>query len=208
LLADAGPIYTLSNQGTGSQIQYNYIHDMAASQWADYWIVAIYLDEGTSGYDVSHNVFSNAPSGVACNSCGTYTASDNTGSAASTISGAGIESAYSDIKSKTTIPLPVFSIASTGVEEFRNAASAANVRFSARVRGDELTIETPILGGMETSGRLSVYDPQGKLVARYSLEAAARGARTFAFPGKSEGRYLAVLDAAGSRYSTSFINLH
>jgi len=208
LLADAGPIYTLSNQGTGSQIQYNYIHDMAASQWADYWIVAIYLDEGTSGYDVSHNVFSNAPSGVACNSCGAYSASDNTGSAASTISGAGIESAYSDIKSKTTIPLPVFSTASTGVEESRNVASAANVRFSARVRGDELTIEAPLLGGAETSGRLSVYDPQGKLVARYSLEAVARGTRTFAFPGKPEGRYLAVLEAAGSRYSTPFINLH
>jgi hypothetical protein len=205
LLADAGPIYTLSNQGTGSQIQYNYIHDMAASQWADYWIVAIYLDEGTSGYDVSHNVFSNAPSGVACNSCGTYTASDNAGSAASTISGAGIESAYADIKSKTTIPLPVFSTASTGVEESRIATSAANVRFSARVHGDQLMIETSVLGSTEKKGQLSVYDPQGKLVARYSIGGAMRA---FAFAGKPDGRYLAVLEAAGSRFSAAFVNLH
>ncbi len=108
LLADAGPIYTLSNQGSGSEIQYNFIHDIAASKWADYWIVAIYLDEGTSGYDVSHNVFQNAPSGVACNSCGTYTESDNNGQSATTIANAGIESAYSDIKNKVTLPLPVF----------------------------------------------------------------------------------------------------
>ena len=145
---------------------------------------------------------------MACNSCGTYSASDNTGSAASTISGAGIESAYSDIKSKTTIPLPVFSTASTGVEESRVVASVANVKFTARLRGDELTIKAPLLGNAGMSGQLSVYDPQGKLVARYSLEAAARGTRTFAFPGKPEGRYLAVLEAAGSRYSTPFVNLH
>jgi len=110
LLADAGPIYTLSNQGSGSEIQYNYIHDMSASTWADYWIVSIYLDEGTSGYDVSHNVFVNAPNQVACNSCGTYTQSDNAGTSATTISGAGIEPAYSDIEKHLTIPLPDFSV--------------------------------------------------------------------------------------------------
>lgn len=108
LLSDAGPIYTLSNQGSGSEIQYNYIHDIAASKWADYWIVAIYLDEGTSGYDVSHNVFANAPSGVACNSCGTYTESDNKGQSATTIANAGIESAFAEIKNNQVIPMPVF----------------------------------------------------------------------------------------------------
>jgi len=110
LLADAGPIYTLSNQGTGSEIQYNYIHDFGGSQWADYWIVSIYLDEGTSGYDVSHNVFVNSPSGVACNSCGAYTESDNAGTSATTIANAGIEPAYSDIKNNLTIPLPDFAV--------------------------------------------------------------------------------------------------
>jgi Right handed beta helix region len=70
LLADAGPIYTLSNQGSGSQIQYNYMHDISQSTWADYWLIGIYLDEGSSGFDVSHNVFSASPTGVGCNSCG------------------------------------------------------------------------------------------------------------------------------------------
>jgi len=110
LLADAGPIYTLSNQGTGSEIQYNYIHDFGVSQWADYWIVSIYLDEGTSGYNVSHNVFANSPTGVACNSCGAYTESDNAGQSANTIANAGIEPAYNDMKNKLTIPLPVFAV--------------------------------------------------------------------------------------------------
>lgn len=109
ILADAGNIYTLSNQGSGSQIQYNYMHDISGSQWADYWINGIYLDEGSSGFDISHNVFSNAPSGIACNSCGSYTQSDNAGQLASTIANAGIEPAYSDIKNKLTIPLPDFS---------------------------------------------------------------------------------------------------
>ena len=103
ILADAGPIYTLSNQGTGSEIQYNYIHDISASQWADYWVCAIYLDEGSSGFDVSHNVYQRAPGGVACNSCGTYTKSDNEGSSATTIASAGIESAYAGVK---TLSLP------------------------------------------------------------------------------------------------------
>lgn len=206
LLADAGPIYTLSNQGSGSQIQYNYIHDMAASQWADYWIVSIYLDEGTSGYDVSHNVFANAPSGVACNSCGTYSASDNTGSSSSTISGAGIESAFSDIKNKRTIPLPVFSTASTGIEESRSTVPVANVNYFVRAYGDELSIDAPTLKGVEASGRLFVYDPQGKLVARYSIE--GMNARVFAFAGKPDGRYLAVLETAGARSSAAFVKLH
>lgn len=109
LLADAGSIYTLSNQGSGSEIQYNYMHDISASQWADYWINGIYLDEGSSGFDVSHNVFVSAPSGVACNSCGTYTSSDNAGTSATTIANAGIESAYTDIKNYLPIPLPDFS---------------------------------------------------------------------------------------------------
>jgi hypothetical protein len=109
LLADAGSIYTLSNQGSGSQIQYNYMHNISASTWADYWINGIYLDEGSSGFDVSHNVFVSAPSGVACNSCGTYTSSDNTGTSATTIANAGIESAYTDIKNYLPIPLPDFS---------------------------------------------------------------------------------------------------
>lgn len=104
LLADAGNIYTLSNQGTGSQIYYNYMHDIVGSQWADYWINGIYLDEGSSGFDVAHNVFVSAPSGVACNSCGSHTKSDNEGKLASTIENAGIEAPYRDIKQNMTLP--------------------------------------------------------------------------------------------------------
>lgn len=108
LLADAGSIYTLSNQGSGSEIQYNYMHDIHGSQWADYWINGIYLDEGSSGFDVSHNVFVKAPSGIACNSCGSYTKSDNSGTLASTINNAGLEPDFKDIKNKLTTIIPDF----------------------------------------------------------------------------------------------------
>ena len=64
ILTDGGCIYTLSNQGSGSEMQFNYIHDYACSTWADYGCAAIYLDEHTSGYTVSHNVQLNCPVGV------------------------------------------------------------------------------------------------------------------------------------------------
>ena len=73
LLCDSGPIYTLSNQGTGSEIQHNYIHDNGTSKWADYWNVPIYLDEGSSGFTVKENVFKNSPAGVGQNQAGQNT---------------------------------------------------------------------------------------------------------------------------------------
>jgi hypothetical protein len=107
ILADGGGIYTLSNQGSGSQMEYNYIHDFQKSQWADYGDHGLYLDEQTSGYTVSHNVLVNCPA-ISTNHPGTNTMSDNAGTLASTISGAGIEPAYADIKTNLTIPIPTF----------------------------------------------------------------------------------------------------
>jgi MYXO-CTERM domain-containing protein len=113
ILADGGGIYTLSNQGSGSQMEYNYIHDFQKSQWVDYGDHGLYLDEQTSGYTVSHNVLANCPA-ISTNHPGTNTMSDNAGSLASTISGAGIESAYVDIKKNLTIPIPAFASSSGG----------------------------------------------------------------------------------------------
>jgi hypothetical protein len=107
ILADGGGIYTLSNQGSGSQMEYNYIHDFQKSQWADYGDHGLYLDEQTSGYTVSHNVLVNCPA-ISTNHPGTNTMSDNAGTLASTISGAGVEPAYVDIKKNLTIPIPAF----------------------------------------------------------------------------------------------------
>ncbi len=109
LLADCGPIYTLSNQGSKGEIQFNYISDISASKYADYWVLPIYLDEGSSGFDVSHNVYSRAPGGVACNQCGTYTKDDNDGQSSFVKDNAGIESAYKYILNISEIPLPDFS---------------------------------------------------------------------------------------------------
>lgn len=109
LLADCGPIYTLSNQGYNGEIQYNYISDVSASKYADYWVLPIYLDEGSSGFDVSHNVYDRAPSGVACNQCGHYTQSDNDGHSSLVTTYAGIESAYKYLLDIKDIPLPDFS---------------------------------------------------------------------------------------------------
>jgi hypothetical protein len=107
-LADGGAIYTLSNQGSGSEMEYNYIHDFQKSQWADYGDHGLYLDEQTSGYTVSHNVLVNCPA-ISTNHPGTNTMSDNAGTLASTISAAGIEPGYADIKKNLTIPVPTFS---------------------------------------------------------------------------------------------------
>ena len=113
VLADGGGIYTLSNQGSGSQMEYNYIHDFQKSQWADYGDHGLYLDEQTSGYTVSHNVLVNCPA-ISTNHPGTNTMSDNAGTLASTISAAGIEPAYADIKTNLTIPIPTFASSGGG----------------------------------------------------------------------------------------------
>lgn len=109
LLTDCGAIYTLSNQGKNSEIHYNYMHDISQSKWADYWILPIYLDEGSSGYDVSNNVSVNAPSGVATNQAGDFTQSNNNGKDPNTIAKAGIEAEFKWIKNNTILPLPNFS---------------------------------------------------------------------------------------------------
>jgi len=77
IMTDGGAIYTLSNQDTGSEIQYNYIHDYACSQWADYGCNGLYLDEQTSGYTIAHNVLINCPTNVAQNRTGSNTITDN-----------------------------------------------------------------------------------------------------------------------------------
>lgn len=198
ILADGGNIYTLSNQGTGGQIQYNYMHDSKQSQWADYWILPIYLDEGSSGFDISHNVSINSPSGVACNRCGTYTQSDNDGKAASTISGAGIEPAYADIKNKLTIPLPEFATTSSIVGRGgRNAAMSSEL--SASLHNGRLEVEIP--QGIE-HGTLSVYGHQGRLVARAALDGSS-GSHTFDLSSEQAGRYLAVLQTGDARHAAS-----
>jgi hypothetical protein len=110
IMTDGGAIYTLSNQGTGSELQYNYVHDYSCSQWADYGCNGLYLDEKTSGYTVAHNVLTNCPTNVAQNQVGTNTITDNGGNpqgAQTTIATAGIESTYTDIKS-LTIPAAKF----------------------------------------------------------------------------------------------------
>ncbi|MCI0494221.1 right-handed parallel beta-helix repeat-containing protein [candidate division KSB1 bacterium] len=59
LLCDGGGIYTLSKQ-PNSSIKENYIHDIYRSQWAvGSQVNGIFLDEGTNGYTLDHNVFEN-----------------------------------------------------------------------------------------------------------------------------------------------------
>ena len=110
ILTDGGAIYVLSNQGTGDEMQYNYIHDYACSTWADYGCNGLYLDEKTSGYTVAHNVMVNCPTNIAQNQTGTNTITDNGGNpsgAQNTIATAGIESSYADIKT-LTVPAASF----------------------------------------------------------------------------------------------------
>lgn len=110
LLCDSGPIYTLSNQGTGSEIQHNYIHDNGTSKWADYWNVPIYLDEGSSGFTVKENVFKNSPSGVGQNQAGQNTLQqDGNYYSDNVVNNAGIEKEFRYIRDIKDIPVADFS---------------------------------------------------------------------------------------------------
>ena len=110
LLCDSGPIYTLSNQGTGSEIKENYLHDYAASEWSDYWVLPIYLDEGSSGFTVENNSYRNAPSGVGRNMPGQFTERNNGGYIESVAQAAGLQGEFKNIGDRiNNIPLADFS---------------------------------------------------------------------------------------------------
>lgn len=204
ILADGGNIYTLSNQGTGGQIQYNYMHDNTASSWADYWILGIYLDEGSSGFDISHNVSKNSPSNIACNVCGSYTQSDNAGSLASTIANAGIEPEYADMKNKLTIPLPDFTTSIAGVGRKDEGLGRA-MRLSTSMRDEQLVVRVAHATEFG-SGTLSVYGQQGRLVARAALDASST-AYSFDLSGGKAGRYLVVLRSGDAKHAATFFKL-
>lgn len=127
VLGDAGGIYTLSNQGQNSTMNYNYIHDFSPVAWADNGIQGIYLDEQTSGYNVTGNVFvNNHQDGTAVihrNQAPNNTESNNTGTSATTISNAGIETAYQDIKN---LKNPVTAIISAPEQMQKTALTRVN----------------------------------------------------------------------------------
>lgn len=115
VLGDAGGIYTLSNQGQNSTMNYNYVHDFFPVAWADNGIQGIYLDEQTSGYNIVGNVFvNNHQDGtdlIHRNQASNNTESNNDGTSPTTIAHAGIEAAFRDIKTiknpiTATVPTP------------------------------------------------------------------------------------------------------
>ena len=109
LLCDSGPIYTLSNQGTGSEIKENYLHDYGASKWSDYWVLPIYLDEGSSGFTVENNSYKNSPSGIGRNAAGQYTEKNNGGYIESVAQAAGLQGEFKSIGDRiSSIPLADF----------------------------------------------------------------------------------------------------
>ena len=110
LLCDSGPIYTLSNQGTGSEIKENFLHDYSASKWSDYWVLPIYLDEGSSGFTVENNSYKNSPSGVGQNQPGQFTQRNNGGYIESVAAAAGLQGEFKNLADKiSNIPLADFS---------------------------------------------------------------------------------------------------
>jgi hypothetical protein len=111
LMAGASGITTLSNQGTGCEIQYNYLHDFGQTLgWADYAAQGIYLNEGTAGYTVKSNVMVNTPAAGNSPNTGSNPMSDNIArppGADDIIAKAGLEADYQDIKN-LTIPAATF----------------------------------------------------------------------------------------------------
>ncbi len=101
VLAGGAGVSTISNQGPASEIEYNYLHDFGASPWADYAAQGLYLDEGTTGYTVAHNVLVNTPGTLVGPNTGANTLTDNGANpeqAENTMATAGIEPNYADIK--------------------------------------------------------------------------------------------------------------
>jgi len=110
ILAGSAAISTQSNQGPASEIRYNYLHDFSQSQWSDYAVQGLFLDEGSTGYTVAHNLMINTPGSLIAQNAGANTVTDNgstPSSAENTLAVAGIESGYADIKA-LTIPIPTF----------------------------------------------------------------------------------------------------
>jgi hypothetical protein len=101
MLAGAAGISTQSNQGPASEMQYNYLHDFGQSPWADYAAQGLYLDEGTAGYTVAHNLMLSTPGVLSALSAGANMIFDNgaaPSAADNTMASAGIEPSYAHIK--------------------------------------------------------------------------------------------------------------
>ena len=110
VLGGGAAIITISNQAPASEAQYNYFHDFAMSQWADFPVESIFLDDGTVGYTVAHNVTINAPGLLVSPNAGANTVTDNGTNpigAQNTMAVAGIEPGYADIKN-LTVPTATF----------------------------------------------------------------------------------------------------
>jgi hypothetical protein len=108
VLAGASGIETLSNQSPASEIQYNYLHDFGTSKWADATVLGFYLNGGTTGYTVAHNVMVNVPKWQVAMDARDNNVFDNSATPAgaqNTMATAGIEPIYADIK---TLGIPVF----------------------------------------------------------------------------------------------------
>jgi hypothetical protein len=133
MLGDAGGIYTLSNQQPNSTMMYNYVHDYSTVAWADNAIQGIYLDEQTSGYTVTGNVFANAQAdSVHENQAPNNTLSNNKGTSATTIANAGIEAAYQDIKNFNLVPTCPSAITAPGLIQ-KTASAISSSASSYRV---------------------------------------------------------------------------
>ena len=107
VLAGGAGISTQSNQGPASEMRYNYLHDIGQAPWADYAVQGLYLDEGTTGYTVAHNVMVDTPGVLLAPSAGANTLVDNGAAPAggqATTASAGIEPGYADIKNFTIPP--------------------------------------------------------------------------------------------------------
>jgi hypothetical protein len=110
VLGGGAAIIAISNQSPASEMQYNYFHDFAMSQWADFSTESIFLNDGTVGYNVAHNVMDSPQAFLLSPNAGANTSDDNgpnPNGAQNTMAVAGIEPSYSDIKN-LTIPVATF----------------------------------------------------------------------------------------------------
>ena len=183
LLCDSGPIYTLSNQGTDSEIKENYLHDYGTPEWADYWVLPIYLDEGSSGFAVENNSYSNSPSGVGKNAPGYFTENNNGGFIASVADAAGLQGDYKGMGDWVNyVPLPDFT------EQPDEPSSIRKITYSVNFMPNGNTA-------------LKVFNVNGRFLGRidYNTNTNLNLAETLKQAGYAKGIY--IIRGTGHAYS-------
>jgi hypothetical protein len=185
-VSDGGAIYTLSRQ-PGTLIAANYVHDIINKYPGGMANNGVFLDNGSNLITVRDNVFKNIPQGnIRTNGPGpNNTFINNDGSSSTTISGAGLEPAYRDIRpgtvpspsQDTTPPTLAITSPSNGAKVAGAVTLSAAASDNLAVIGVQFRLDGANLGNEDTSTPYSTsWLTTGVSGGVHTLTAVARDA--------------------------------